>query len=86
MTLMRLELTIYSTSIKSYFEANNIIELNQNILGFFEKLADKLFLRLVDPKTGKVKKTNQRSKPLDDFTTLLKNTLSTASAEKLETQ
>lgn len=76
MTLMRLELTIYSTSIKSYFEANNIIELNQNILKFFEKLADKLFLRLVDSKTGKVKRNNQKTKPLNDFVDLLKIALS----------
>lgn len=64
---MRLELTIYSTSIKSYFEANNIIELNQNILKFFEKLADKLFLRLVDSDTGKVKKTNKYNYVLKEF-------------------
>ena len=67
MTLMRLELTIYSTSIKSYFKANNIIELNQNILKFFEKLADKLFLRLVDVDTGKVKKTNKYNYILKEF-------------------
>ncbi|MGL4358182.1 MAG: hypothetical protein ACRCSY_05735 [Cetobacterium sp.] len=76
MTLMRLELTIYSTSIKSYFKANNVIELNQNILDFFEKLANKLFLRLVDSKTGKVKRNNQKTKPLNDFVDLLKIALS----------
>ena len=67
MILMRMEMTIHSTGIKSYFKANNSIELNKAILNFFEKLGERLFLRLVDESTGRVKKSNKYNFPLKEF-------------------
>lgn len=81
--LMRLEMTIHSTAIKSYFKANNSIELNNSILNFFKKLDERLFLRLVDESTGKIKRNNQRTKPLSEFSEVFKKALSMASAQSI---
>lgn len=79
--LMRMELTIHTTGVKSYFKANDLIELNQSITNFFNKLIKKLFLRLVDSSTGKIKRNNQRTKPLHEFLKAFETVLSTGSAQ-----
>lgn len=62
------------------------LELNKAILNFFEKLGERLFLRLVDESTGKIKRNNQRTKPLREFLNAIEKALSTGSAHYVESQ
>lgn len=62
------------------------LELNKAILNFFEKLGERLFLRLVDESTRKIKRNNRRTKPLREFLNTLKKSLSTESTHYVESQ